>query len=144
MFYRRLKSLPSLPSSPSTILNRLVMSSSCLTPPKTSSIPPACCRKNVCREVKRKCKNIKTNIKKCHRPQKLGRHRKQGHSAAQYNDEFYHTLEWRKSTKKAQPKPSTSYPCSHCIRIIGSKTCLFCPPEDLQGPRRRIVVLDCK
>ena len=86
--------------------------------------------------------NIKANLKKCHIDLKSWEASTTDRTiwrnlvregAAQYNDDLHHAAQdkrrrrkERASTKQAQPKPtSTTFPCPHCTRVIGSRIGLY-------------------
>ncbi|KAJ3613399.1 hypothetical protein NHX12_019648 [Muraenolepis orangiensis] len=93
-------------------------------------------------QKKRYKDNIKTNLKKCHIDLKAWEDMATDRAtwrnlvregAALYNDDLCHAAQdkrrlrkERATTKQVQPKPpTTTFPCPHCTRIIGSRIGLY-------------------
>ncbi|KAK1886523.1 Secreted RxLR effector protein 78, partial [Dissostichus eleginoides] len=91
-------------------------------------------------QKKRYKDNIKTNLKKCHIDLKAWEDMATDRAtwrnivregAALYNDDLCHTAKDKRRLRKErattkQPKPfTTTFPCPHCTRIIGSRIGLY-------------------
>ena len=114
-------------------------------------------------QKKRYKDNIKTIIKKFHIDLKTWEDMTKNtatwrnlvhEGAALYNEELHHAAEHkcrlrkeRASTKQAQPKPTTTFTCPHCTRIIGSRIGLYAhlkTHRDQEGGQPYSTTSDCR